>query len=175
MERFIYDNYKLLGQIIDNANVFIDAFDKNGNVVLWNKTAEDITGYKREEVLGKNTIIQLLYPDPAEYKKVMSSVGTAFKENYKNVEFILQTKYGEKRTISWSTIKMHDDDGNEIGSFGIGIDVTLRKRAQQREKEAFTALMKFMRQTQNQILDYENAIQALKKENEVLKHTSEKK
>jgi len=169
MERYIKDNLKLFGQIINNANVFIDAFDKDGNVVLWNKTAEQITGYTKEEVLGHSKVMRLLYPDPEYYEKVMSSVGTAFKEDYKNVEFTLQTKYGDSRTISWSTTKVRDENGEELGSFGIGIDVTLRKKAQKREKGAFTALMKFMRETQSQTREYEKAIEELKKENEILK------
>ena len=51
MQNFIKDKLKPVDLIIDSANVFIDAFDKDGKVVLWNKTAEEITGYSKEEVL----------------------------------------------------------------------------------------------------------------------------
>jgi len=145
MNNYIKNNLKFYEYVIDNSNVFINAFDKNGNIVLWNKAAEDITGYSKEEVLGNNKVIEWLYPEPESRKKVMSSIGTSFKQNYKNVEFILTTKYGDKITISWSTIKVINEDDVDLGSFGFGIDVTFKKRAQKREREAFLALMRVMR------------------------------
>lgn len=175
MKNYIENNLKFYEYVIDNSNVFIDAFDKEGKVILWNKAAEEITGYTKEEVLGSNKIIDLLYPEPESRQKVINSVGTRFQQNYKNVEFTLTTKYGEKRTISWSTIKVIDDKGCDLGSFGFGIDVTLRKKAQKREREAFLALMKVMRESEAKIKAYEELISQLKKENQILKTKSGQK
>lgn len=170
MKDYIKHNLKFYEYVIDNSNVFIDAFDKDGNVVLQNKAAEEITGYKKEEVLGNGKVVELLYPDLESRRKVLSSIGTSFKQNYKNVEFTLTTKYGEKRTISWSTIKVINEKGHELGSFGFGVDITLRKKAQKREREAFLALMKVMRDSEAKIRNYEELIAHLKKENQELKN-----
>ncbi|MDP3142976.1 MAG: PAS domain S-box protein [Candidatus Omnitrophota bacterium] len=175
MKNYIENNLKFYEYVIDNSNVFIDAFDKEGKVILWNKAAEEITGYTKEEALYSNKIVDLLYPEPEIRQKVINSVGTRFQQNYKNVEFALTTKYGEKRTISWSTIKVIDDKGNDLGSFGFGIDVTLRKKAQKREREAFLALMKVMRESESKIKAYEELTSQLTKEVQILKTKTRQK
>jgi len=169
MKDFIKNNLQFYEYVIDNSNVFIDAFDRDGNAIIWNKAAEEITGYTKEEVLGSAKVVDLLYPDLKDRAKVLSSIGTRFRQNYKNVEFTLTTKYGEKRTISWSTIKVVDEKGKDLGSFGFGIDVTLRKKAQKREREAFLALMKVMRDSEAKFKDREEEMARLKKENQELK------
>ena len=47
---------QFLEGIIDNANVWINVLDQNANVLIWNKAAEDISGYSREEVVGNERI-----------------------------------------------------------------------------------------------------------------------
>jgi PAS domain S-box-containing protein len=175
MKNYIKNNLKFYEYVIDNSNIFIDAFDRDGFAVIWNKAAEEITGYSKEEVLGKDNIVDLLYPEPEARKKVLSSIGTGFKQNYKNVEFALTTKYGEQRTISWSTIKVINEKGQDLGSFGFGIDVTMKKKAQKREREAFLALMKVMRESEAKVKADEELIAQLKKENETLKNLLEKR
>ena len=49
--------------VIDNAHVWIDVLDEKANVVVWNKAAEAISGYSREEVIGRDKIWEWLYPD----------------------------------------------------------------------------------------------------------------
>jgi PAS domain S-box-containing protein len=175
MKDYIKHNLQFYEYVIDNSNVFIDAFDKDGNVVLWNKAAEEITGYSKEEVMGKGMVLDWLYPDLESRGKVLSSIGTSFKQNYKNVEFTLTTKYGEKRTVSWSTIKVVNDKGQDLGSFGFGVDITLRKKSQKREREAFLALMKVMRDSEAKVKSCEELVEQLKKENQALKNKLEKK
>ena len=48
--------------IIENANILIAVLDK-GNVMVWNKASETITGYLRDEVIGKRDVWKRLYPD----------------------------------------------------------------------------------------------------------------
>ncbi|MCP4131614.1 MAG: PAS domain S-box protein, partial [bacterium] len=49
--------------IIDNANIWLNVLDENANVVVWNKAAEQISGYTREEVFGESNIWEWFYPD----------------------------------------------------------------------------------------------------------------
>ena len=44
MKDFLKNNLGFYEYVIDNSDVFIDAFDKDGTVTLWNKAAEEITG-----------------------------------------------------------------------------------------------------------------------------------
>ncbi len=155
-------------QLIDSANVIVNAFDKEGNILIWNKMAEEVTGYTKKEAVGNQKIIEFLYPDSEYRKDVLKSIGTAFKKDYKNVEFILVTKYGDKKSISWSAISMKDEKGRPVGSFAIGIDVTLKNSIKQRERQSFRALLKSVRYYEDIKQKQEEAINRLQSEVNIL-------
>ena len=155
---------QLYKNLIDNANVIINAYDAKGNVLIWNKAAEEATGYTKKEAIGNKDILGLLYPDVTYRKDVLKSIGTAFKNNYKNVEFTLTTKYGDKKRISWSTVLVKNKKGESVGSFAVGIDVTLKNIIKERERESFRALLKSVRYHEDSKQQYEQMIQRLKEE-----------
>ena len=102
-------------ELIDNANVIFVAYDASGAILIWNKAAEEVTGHRKKEVVGNKKFLELLYPDPTYRAEVLKSIGGAFKDNYKNVEFTLTTKYGEKKCISWSAILIKIKNRNRWG------------------------------------------------------------
>ena len=154
----------LYRELIDNANVIINAFDAKGNILIWNKAAEDITGYKKQDAIGSKKVMERLYPDPDYRKEALKSIGSGFKDNYKNVELILVTKYGEKKRISWSAVVIKDKAAKVIGSFAIGIDVTIKNLVKERERESFRALLKSVRYHEDIKQQYEELIAKLKEE-----------
>jgi len=155
---------RLYKELIDSANVIIHAFDAKGKILIWNRAAEEVTGYTKKEALGDRDVMSLLYPDAEYRKEVLKSVGTAFKDNYKNVEFTLTTKYGDKKCISWSAIRVKDKKGRIVGSFAVGIDVTIKNIVKQRERESFRALLKSVRFHEDDKEHYEKLVEDLKKE-----------
>jgi len=113
--------------IIDNANVLISILDLHGKVVMWNKAAEEITGYPRAEAIGRHEIWKQLYPDKdyrdtvtRQIKEVISS-----KRHFANLETSVTTKSGEKRIISWNTRQIEFSGGHHV--IAIGVDITERK------------------------------------------------
>lgn len=154
----------LYKELIDNANVIINAFDAEGNILIWNKAAEELTGYSKKEAIGDKKIMNLLYPDPEYRKEVLKCIGSAFKKDYKNIEFSLTTKYKDKKCISWSAIQIKNKKGKVLGSFAIGIDVTIKNLVKMRERESFRALLKSVRLHEDVKRQYEELIQSLKKE-----------
>lgn len=160
--------------LIDNANVIVNAYDAKGHVLIWNKAAQEATGYTKKEVVGNKDIFELLYPDSVYRADVLKSIGTAFKDSYKNVEFTLTTKYGDKKRISWSTVLVKNKKGVSVGSFAVGIDVTLKNIIKERERESFRALLKSVRFHEDSKEHYEQAIQRLKEEvNQLCKELSQ--
>ncbi len=164
MRNLLDHNIELYKKLIDDANVIINAFDSQGNILIWNKAAEDITGYSKKEALGAKAILEQLYPDPEYRKEVVKSIGSEFKENYRNVEFTITTKYGEKKCISWSAISIKNAKGEVVGSFAIGIDVTLKNLVKVRERGSFRALLKSVRYHEDAKERYETLIKTLKAE-----------
>ncbi len=117
--------------VIDNANVWINVLDEHANVVIWNKAAEGISGYSRDEIMGNGMIWGLLYPEP-EYREEITRKAAAIIEQgevVENFETTIQRKDGQKRTISWHSQNLTDERGKPIGSIAIGRDITERKEA----------------------------------------------
>ena len=121
-----------LDSIIDNANVWVDTLDERANVVIWNRAAEEVSGYSREEVVGHSKIWEWLYPDEA-YRRQITEKAAAIIGRGKVVggfETNIQRKDGEIRIISWNSRNLLDQKGNPIGSMALGRDITERKQAE---------------------------------------------
>ncbi len=82
--------------IVENANVLIAVLDPKGNVQVWNKAAEIITGYSPDEVIGRRDIWKRLYPDDDYRRTVTNRISTIISEQkyFENLETTIQTKSG---------------------------------------------------------------------------------
>ncbi|WAC05267.1 MAG: PAS domain S-box protein [Methanoregula sp.] len=118
--------------IIENANVLISVLDRKGNVLVWNQAAEKITGYSRDEVIGKRDIWKQLYPDPDYRRTITTWISSIIKERrvFENLDTTITTKAGEKRIIRWNTREINA--GAQAREITIGRDIT-----RQRDLDAF--------------------------------------
>ena len=116
--------------IIDNANIWLDVLDEKANVVIWNKAAEAISGYSREEVVGHGKIWQWLYPDERYRTYITGLVADVIQKGTveEGFETTIRRKDGQTRIISWNERNLLDEHGKAIGSVALGHDVTERKR-----------------------------------------------
>jgi PAS domain S-box-containing protein len=124
---------QFLDTVIDNANVWLNVLDDETGVVIWNKAAEEISGYSREEIVGHSEIWKWLYPDEEYRNEVLATAAALIErgEEEQDVETIIRRKEGQTRTISWNSRGLVDEKGTPIGSIALGRDVTERKRAQE--------------------------------------------
>ncbi|MGC9307217.1 MAG: PAS domain S-box protein, partial [Thermoplasmatota archaeon] len=133
----LHREVSLLRGILDQANVWLDVLDSQGNVVLWNQAAEDISGYTQEEVVGHGQIWDWLYPDPAYRQEIIEQAAAIIDgEAVQDFETIIQTKDGEERIISWYSRDITSDEGEHIGSIALGRDITDRRRVEQALEES---------------------------------------
>ncbi|MFB2898039.1 PAS domain S-box protein [Aerosakkonemataceae cyanobacterium BLCC-F50] len=117
-----------LRSILENMPVMLDSFDAQLNIIVWNQECERVTGYSAEEVIGNPQIWEMLYPDPI-YRQKMRTQWAEKGNNYRNWEWDLLSKNGEKKTIAWSNISdIFPVPG--WGSWGVGIDISDRKQAE---------------------------------------------
>jgi len=119
--------------IIDNANVWLNVIDADHQVLIWNKAAETISGYSREEVVGHNKIWEWLYPDEAYRNELIRKVEAVVTndEVREGLETTICCKDGQTKIISWHERRLGDKQGNPIGSIALGRDITGRKRVEQ--------------------------------------------
>jgi PAS domain S-box-containing protein len=127
--------------IIDNANVWLDVLDEKANVVIWNKAAEAISSYSREEVVGHGKIWEWLYPDEEYRKQLTNSVAEVRRGRVdEDFETTIRRKDGQIRIISWNERNLLDEHGKPVGSIAIGRDVTERKRMEEELRRYSTRL-----------------------------------
>ncbi len=132
--------------IIDNASVWINVLNQQGYILVWNKAAEEISGYRREEVLKNINVWQWLYPDP-EYRATVLRISQEIISRGTMVdgfETTIHTKSGEEKIIAWNSRRFLNEKDEVVGSIAIGRDITEQKRAVQALKERENQLARLM-------------------------------
>ena len=122
--------------ILNNTTMWLNMLDVNANVIMWNKAAEKISGYTKEEVIDNNNIWELLYPNKEYrdfiYAKVLEIISSGVE--IIDLETTILCKDGSSRTISWNTQNMKNEKGDIIGSIAMGKDVTKIKASEEQLK-----------------------------------------
>ncbi len=115
------------GMLLDNVSDGILAHDLSRRIFHFNKAAEEITGYKREEIIGMDC--HTVFPGRLCGGKclfcegpVPTGPGTVKRE------IDISTKLGERRTVDTTLRMMSDVDGRDVGVLLSFHDVT-RERA----------------------------------------------
>ncbi len=110
-------------QILELTPNGIFVTDNDVIVTVWNKRAEEITGYPAEEIVGKKCFLctQLFGRDHCP----ITNLGIDEEILAKEVEIV--TKSGEKKTIYKNASYLFDRKGNKIGVIESFDDITLRK------------------------------------------------
>lgn len=116
-------------KVVEYVNVWINVYDKDLNLILWNETAQRISGYTSEEVLGHGKLWNWLYPDDEYLRWVIDAASTVLSEPsfLENFETEIVCKDGSKKNIMWNSSSWFDDEGNYLGTITFGYDLTETK------------------------------------------------
>jgi PAS domain S-box-containing protein len=112
-----------LRQFVDKANAPIFGIDIDGNVNEWNDKTAEITGYPKEEAMGKPLVSTFIVP------KLKSSVQQILDfalhgNETSNYELEFTTKSNEVRYLLVNASTRRDPDYNIVGVLGVAQDVT---------------------------------------------------
>jgi len=116
--------------LIELAPNIIVGLGEKSKIILFNKFAEKLTGYKAEEVLGKRWI-EIFIPSAQkeELYKVWSRIVRDKSIEYQYINPII-TKKGEERLIAWQNTAI-TENGEFKMVLSMGVDVTEKEKAQQ--------------------------------------------
>ncbi|HTZ10784.1 MAG TPA: PAS domain S-box protein [Candidatus Margulisiibacteriota bacterium] len=126
------DTEKLFGRLFDNANLLIIYFDNAGAVRLCNKKLEQITGRRKEELVGEYWY-SVLYREGTVLKQQMLKAVLDDSITYKRpnrYEGIIIDKENSEHFISWSITPMLKDDASVEGILLVGEDITDLKESE---------------------------------------------
>ena len=121
--------------IYENSPLAIVLLDREFKIVDWNKRAEELFGWTKDEVLGRPIIGFLV---PAEIRSELSKfasdlLNTKFERIMYNENI---TKDGKVLFCEWHNTLMHDRNGNLIGVISLGLDKTEEVKAEEEKIEA---------------------------------------
>lgn len=117
--------------MLENVRLIAVTLDTNGLITYCNNFLVELTGWSREETLGKSWFDFFV---PEEDRQTLKNIfyDTAdslwFHDSY---ESEVVTREGERRIILWNTIPLWDAKGNLIGVNSVGQDITGRKQVEE--------------------------------------------
>jgi len=145
MERQLKEAHDFINKIIQSSPNAITATDMKGNILIWNRAAEETIGYKAADVIGKMNI-QKIYPDEMA-RKVMQMLrkperGGVGRLNAYPMVYVRQDGAVTEGHLSAAII--YDSSGKEIATVGSFVD--LKERLE---------MERALRRTQEQLLQSE--------------------
>jgi PAS domain-containing protein len=118
----ILSNRKNLERILDNMKDGIIAHDLNRRIFYFNKKAEEITGYRREDVVGKDCHEALGGPFCGSRCSFCDDQPIFLDTAEYPVNII--TREGEPRRLEMTATMMRDENDREVGVLATFRDVT---------------------------------------------------
>jgi len=122
--------------MVETVPIAIISFDPRYNILEWNRAAEQIFGWSREEAVGKNEF-ELLIPEEnmEKMKQLLGSYAKGSGEIEANINQNLR-KDGTIITCNWQDVIIRDSEGRVTGILATAIDVTGQVRLEEQLNQA---------------------------------------
>jgi PAS domain S-box-containing protein len=116
-------------KLIQTAKVMVLGLDSEGRVFLCNQAVEQVTGYSRDELLGRSWF-ELMSP-PERFPQIWDYFEKfrSGKEVPSDQEHLILVKDGRDRLVAWSNSALYED-GRLSAILSLGLDVTDNRQAE---------------------------------------------
>jgi len=130
IEHSLRESERRFRETLENINLLAIELDRNGKIIFCNDFALDVTGWRREDLLGRNWF-GIMAPDSsnlmASYEEWIST------ENMpRHHVSAIMTRDGASRIVSWNITVLYASNGATTGVACIGEDITERRRAEEK-------------------------------------------
>lgn len=113
---------KYLEELLEHANALILVADRERRVVVFNKALAELTGFSKDEVMGKDVASFLA---PRDQMRVLRLLSASLRgEKVSNFETRVMAKSGQAVRISFATSTVLTSQGDIEGVIAIGQDLT---------------------------------------------------
>ncbi|MBS3919788.1 MAG: PAS domain S-box protein [Deltaproteobacteria bacterium] len=137
LQKELIETKNFLESIVERAGDAISVVDLEGKILYWNEGAEQIYGYRKEEVLGKR-LSDFLFPADENFReeeeRLLDELMMRVKQGgaVPNVEVKRRTKEGKEIITSMTLSPLRDAEGRVIGASRICKDITQLKKVEER-------------------------------------------
>jgi PAS domain S-box-containing protein len=125
---------------VELASVLIVGLDATGIIRLVNREAERVTGFDRDQLLGRPFLTVMVADDPSAHLPGQLREGLSGRAPSQWIDGVLRTRAGKHRDLTWNLAFAGEQQGDDVVLFAIGRDLTdaraLAERTRQAEKLA---------------------------------------
>jgi PAS domain S-box-containing protein len=134
-EAVLRESERRLRDMLENVQMVTLMLDDQGRILFCNEYLLGLTGWQREEVLGRDYFEIFL---PAEVRDGLRQVYQSLMQGgpLSHYENEIITRTGERRLISWNNTSLKNMAGQTIGVASIGEDITERKQLEAQLRQA---------------------------------------
>ncbi len=136
MERALVEGERRYHTIVDAAPDVIYTVSSDGKIISLNSAFEKITGWKREEWIGK-PFVEIIHPD--DVAKAVESFQKTLAGKPEPIELKVRAKSGEYLVGEFISVPLIEN-GKIVGEFGIARDVTSRRKYEDELQRISTTL-----------------------------------
>ena len=128
------ERIRFQARLLDAVGEAVIAVDMDHKVVYWNRAAEGMYGWSTEEVMGRN-LREMVVPEDS--REQAEEIARQVRETgHWSGEFVVRRKDGVLFPVMASNTPIHDEAGNLVGVISALRDVTKRKMAEDKVREA---------------------------------------
>jgi len=127
--RMVVEAEKRYLSLFESSKDIIFSLDSEGHFVSINRAFDRLTGYDRQEFLGRS-FLDLVVPWYGE--TVERALADVLNGKDVSIELLILTRQLRPITISFSIFPRKDEEGSIVGVWGIGRDVTEKRKAEEK-------------------------------------------
>ncbi len=145
-QRALQKERNFIATVLDTAGAMVIVLDSKGRILRFNRAAEQVSGYRSQEVMNKE--IWEIYRPAGEREFFESAIADLLAGRpYSRFEKYCSVKDGGSRAIIWSNTAMYDEQGRVEYIICTGIDVTEARRAEEEAQRHLADLARVSRIT----------------------------
>ena len=134
------EQIRFQARLLDAVGQAIIATNPQGTIIYWNRAAEELYGWPKEEVMGR-PIVEIT-PSEEMLERAEEIMSELRAGRSWSGEFVVQRKDGSTFAAMVTDTPVHDEQGNLAGIIGVSTDITEFKKMEElrRSEERFRLL-----------------------------------
>ena len=125
------ESERRFSDMLGNVQMVSVMVDRDARISYCNDYLLQLTGYRREEVIGRDWFERFI-AEPSAVPKANFAALLANQPEARHRESEILTRSGERRVIRWNNSVLRSGAGDVIGTASIGEDITERKEVRSR-------------------------------------------
>src|SRR5919107_67699 len=134
------EQIRFQARLLDAVGQAIIATDPQGTIIYWNRAAQELYGWSKEEVMGRPIVD--VTPSQEMLERAEEIMTELRAGRSWSGEFVVQRKDGSTFPAMVTDTPVHDEQGNLAGIIGVSTDITEFKKMEElrRSEERFRLL-----------------------------------